>query len=261
MKEAFPKGLKVRVVPEAAGKHLFGREGEVQDWKEHGILQVLGSGSQLGVFVARSEHVQASSGFVKAAVPLNWKRMSKVLRQRWIWEAGFGDNETSLEEWKEFQEDACKDGPVRLWDGHIRLYQEYLMWSLQGTVDEVSMVHPVLVNLWVSAEDGGGEEQKQRIKGALLKVCRQGRIVCVPIWSQAGAEHWTLLVIDRTNRTCRYYDSLTVEHAGNKVAAFQVWELVREEDMPVALPEVRAGDARQGLLECGFSCATTWKAS
>ena len=59
-----------------------------------------------------------------------------------MWVTGFGGEATTLPEWQEFLEDACQDGPVLLWEGHLSLWQGWLQWPLQ-VKGEVSFAQPL----------------------------------------------------------------------------------------------------------------------
>ena len=245
------KGVKVRVVDERAGKHNFGLEGTVDFVKDGGQVQCT-TLSGMKTFICGETHLEVIEGVTKRRPFKALTCTSKDVRQGWVWGSGFGDLSTSQEEWEAFQEDAMKDCPVMLWDGHLRLFQEWLLWSLSATV-EVSMVPPAVVAGFVSSADGGAAEDIAKLRHALRSFCRRNAVVLVPIWSDVGgAPHWTLLVIDRGSKALRYYDSLKNQHPGNRAAAVKVWEEVKEEAMPEVVPEERAGAAIQGPAECGF---------
>ena len=80
-------------------------------------------------------------------------------------------------------------------------------------------------------------------------------MVMVPIWEPTpGAEHWTLMIVDKRADTIavRYYDTLEKESMASRLIAAKVLQEMCPRTPELRLPR-RRNCSRQGTLACGFT--------
>jgi hypothetical protein len=249
----WPKGCKVRVVDEGMQKVYFGVQATVEGAVKGGLslMSVFGK-----VVQCMPGQIQKEEGLLKALPMRPLRELNKVLKQDFLLEAGYGQEEES--DFEEFKAEIFQKGPFRLWNGHVAMLSRHLLWGLQVDETQVQVANPLLVQAWLEGTAGEGDLSNLAThRAALQAMCRKALLVLVPIWDQngkgSGGAHWTLLAIDRRMKEIRYYDTLLHEAAGNRASACQVWSMLREfqDDMPVDVPAKR-NKVVQEALQCGL---------
>ena len=125
----------------------------------------------------------------------------------------------------------------------------------------IGLVDPLLVYSWWHAGMDNKEHQAVMEK-AIRRQVKQTDVALVPVFELHPA-HWTLLVVDLQQKTCRYYDSLDESHimckllADSMVACLkQKWTWLPEKlperhnhcRHPPVMPETANSEARFGIL-------------
>ena len=247
------KGMQVVVSEEGATKAAYGRQGLVVHHQK-GQVTIRCAGDRFAIIQVSEGHVRSAEGIQE--MPKRW-RINPT-------------KELKLELLREFvphslEQEALNGDGSELSNCYLSLY-----WRLiQEDVDckGAVFVDPSLsiqATLYFAA--GKEEELKQLMQRMAGEFFAEGeKLLMLPIWSGDGGAHWTLLVFERSGlevRCLRYYDSLTKEHQGCRLAAEwmrdqlqQFWQAAHgaEVRFPDKLPP-RWNEARQeiGSSRCGW---------
>ncbi len=189
----------------------------------------------------------------------NLRQVSAIHRGAWLVECGWNEHFAGEDTFKSCAEHLAGEAPVMIGHHHLRLYWRLLQWALplETAPRKVVYLDPELLWSWHGGvtESEDPEDLKKQF-AVILRQCSEfaGALVLIPIWK---SEHWTLLVLDHLERTCRYYDSLLGQmEATHLVADFLLAELKKTgrpdlQWLPEVCPDRRNG-SRQDRLQCGF---------
>ena len=148
----WPLKTKVRVIDEALKEVYFGMQATVQ---KHvgGKLEVV-SNALKKVTVDPCQVMKVDG--LKAKIPQkHLNSLTVEARRHLLYEAGYGQE--SETDFKDFKKDIEGEDPVRLWNGHVALYQSFLQWSLEVSEDLIQLVHPIPLLGWLEGCEGEGD--------------------------------------------------------------------------------------------------------
>ena len=254
--EGLKIGDKVRIWSDKYGRAWTGVECVVKSFAGGSALEV--ETEALRRNIVQHEDLELTNGLKPLSDLKNLRQVTATLREMWLVETGFGDAVRLDEDsFKTLSAELKSEGPMWLRTEQLNFCWRFTSWALQAP-PSVAYLDPLLTWMWYH-HDGIGEEadddQKKKWQMILKTVCRKEvELVLIPL---AVNEHWSLLVLESSLQSVKYYDSLLHESEAGYLAADILLTKLRHDGLehmqwlPLSCPH-RCHAATQGPLECGF---------
>ena len=247
----FEVGQRVRLtVEDLLHKMKFGDDGVVKG-VDGSQLQALFERALAATPVPmRLLTAHPEKGFLKAKELSGLQRVSWEAKIGMLREMGFGeprqDEITPLA-----VSELLSEQSIDLWATVVR----HSLGLLNN--ERLSYIPPLLSKMILGGSDAVsalaaesiGEVKEKRLR-CLDFLYQRGEVVLVPIVSDSGAGHWTLLSITKTDEKplIEYFDSLTYEDKDCRTRAMRILTLLGLETTGLS----RVNMSRQTGVECGF---------